>query len=709
MATLDNKDQVVSKGAAVMLSQRPNDRPVPVPRSRPGIVIFLHGVNDPGVTYKPVEEGLCSGLNERLSRDDLIAGCYGEDYIKAKKERDELGKLDADILYDPDTYEYMRAEKRGKTHSIFIPFYWGYRAANNEIAKRGDSGKVVGVDTKGPYIVTRGQYQDKAGNRLDAHFAKEGGYFANATSSIPEMYGAGFKTGKLERTITRTGLAGPYTYIGDAPERHYFVLAAHRLAMLISTIRGEQVQGGIKQGDVDAANETITIMAHSQGTLITLLAQALLRQDGYRCADCVIMVDTPYSVRETSGSNQSALAKLRTLVDIVNEVTKKPFTIPALADLMITSERSGGRAGADWTPAQGKRKDKKGNWITFDERDNRGKVYLYFCPEDTVVGLDSVQGIGTFGVPDKLLLSGHEKIDAMDQLKDMRFYQRMWTRLERGFGRESHPVLVGMKPGHIAVRDQLQRLTVGPDAGMGLVMSAATTTSHSRNEMRNINGEQLNPPHAPEMYGGEIVRGGSSPGHADRAGQFSPDDVSKDVALGNQFASLKWIVVDRTFAPPDIEAYKRKFNSTPDINDHSDNWRVLGTMEPYIVEREETPNEARKRMATDEKMRSDNSYHSAVLASAENHRWVTAMDVAIGQGATLDDDYWRDLLIRMADWRLTPAKYGALTNNKNYRRLSEKATALIEATANYYQNGVFPSRSIVPVTPPALVVDGRKV
>jgi hypothetical protein len=227
--------------------------------------------------------------------------------------------------------------------------------------------------------------------------------------------------------------------------------------------------------------------------------------------------------------------------------------------------------------------------------------------------------------------------------------------------------------------------------------------------MRNINGEQLNPPHAPEMYGGEIVRGGSSPGHADRAGQFSPDDVSKDVALGNQFASLKWIVVDRTFAPPDIEAYKRKFNSTPDINDHSDNWRVLGTMEPYIVEREETPNEARKRMATDEKMRSDNSYHSAVLASAENHRWVTAMDVAIGQGATLDDDYWRDLLIRMADWRLTPAKYGALTNNKNYRRLSEKATALIEATANYYQNGVFPSRSIVPVTPPALVVDGRKV
>ena len=35
-----------------------------------------------------------------------------------------------------------------------------------------------------------------------------------------------------------------------------------------------------------------------------------------------------------------------------------------------------------------------------EDRDNRGKVYLYFCPEDTTVALENVQGIGWQGVPD---------------------------------------------------------------------------------------------------------------------------------------------------------------------------------------------------------------------------------------------------------------------------------------------------------------------
>ena len=410
MAETTKSYTVIAQANAVTISNRPGARNVQVPRERPGVVIFLHGVNDPGVNYEPVEKGICQGLNERLSRSDLLAGRYGEDFRKAKEEfqraeqqKRRLAKVYADIFYDPDSYEYLRAEKKGETHSIFIPFYWGYRASNSEIAKVNDPGKVLSRDVKGEYLVTRGQYQDKAGNRLDAHFAKEGGFFDNATSNIPDMYGPGFKSGLREQTITAAGLAGPYSYIGDSPERRYFVLAAHRLAALIATIRGEQVQGGVKLGDADAANETITIVAHSQGTIITLLAQALLRQDGHRCADCIIMVDTPYSVRETSGTQQSALASLRTLVDIVNEVTKAPYTVPELAELMFDCERSGGRAGSKWTPTQGTRKDKQGNWITFDERDNRGKVYLYFCPEDTVVGLNSIQGIGTYGMPDKLL------------------------------------------------------------------------------------------------------------------------------------------------------------------------------------------------------------------------------------------------------------------------------------------------------------------
>ncbi len=578
-----------------------------------------------------------------------------------------------------------------------------------EIAKKNSPGEVLSKDTKGDYLVTRGQYQDKSGNRLDAHFAKEGGFFDNATSNIPDMYGPGFRAGNLEHWLTSSGLSGPYSYIGSSPHRRYFVLAAHRLAALISTIRGEEVQGGVKLGDADAANETVTIVAHSQGSLITLLAQALLRKQGHRCADCVIMVDTPYSVRETAGTKQAPLETLERLVDIVNEVTKAPYTIPKLAELLFDCEGHAGRAGTGWTETKGKRKDKHGNWITFDERDNRGKVYLYFCPEDTVVGLDRIQGIGAYGMPDEVHLKGHKAVPAMNRLQNMRFYQRMWTRLERddaGDG-ELRPVLVGSKPGHVAVRDQFQRLAVGPDSGLNLFASVATTTAHTRNEMRNINGEQLNPPHAPEMYGGEVVRGGQRPGYADRAGQFAPDDVSKDVALGNQFASVKWIVVDGPLAPPDLDAYRTKFNSqSSDESDHSYNWRAAG-LGPYVVEREETPNEARSRMETDKNARSDNSYHSAILASSENHRWVTAMDVAIGQGAMLDDKHWRDLLIGMADWRLKDVKYNALTSNPNYCRLSQRVRDLVEATADYYQNGVFPQETIVPLTVPPLMGGAR--
>ena len=41
-----------------------------------------------------------------------------------------------------------------------------------------------------------------------------------------------------------------------------------------------------------------------------------------------------------------------------------------------------------------------GLWKADADRDNRAKVYLYFCPEDMTVALNNVQGIGWQGVPD---------------------------------------------------------------------------------------------------------------------------------------------------------------------------------------------------------------------------------------------------------------------------------------------------------------------
>jgi hypothetical protein len=56
-----------------------------VPGDLPGVVIFLHGVNDPGASYSMVESGLCQGVNERLDRPDLVPGRYGAEYDIAKK------------------------------------------------------------------------------------------------------------------------------------------------------------------------------------------------------------------------------------------------------------------------------------------------------------------------------------------------------------------------------------------------------------------------------------------------------------------------------------------------------------------------------------------------------------------------------------------------------------------------------------------------
>jgi hypothetical protein len=40
-----------------------------------------------------------------------------------------------------------------------------------------------------------------------------------------------------------------------------------------------------------------------------------------------------------------------------------------------------------------------GCWEPGADRDNRGKGYLYFCPDDMTVALDNVRGIGWVQAP----------------------------------------------------------------------------------------------------------------------------------------------------------------------------------------------------------------------------------------------------------------------------------------------------------------------
>lgn len=64
------------------------------------------------------------------------------------------------------------------------------------------------------------------------------------------------------------------------------VLAAKRLAALIAMIR-----------DYDQ-NDVVSIIAHSQGCLISPLAQAFLMDEGQRPADTLILTHPPYSLVE---------------------------------------------------------------------------------------------------------------------------------------------------------------------------------------------------------------------------------------------------------------------------------------------------------------------------------------------------------------------------------------------------------------------------
>ncbi len=654
-------ERIVTDNLATrLLPNATQPKNVAIPRARPGVVIFLHGVNDPGASYASVETGLCQGLNERLDRQDLKPGRYGEQFWEAKsKDRRTRSKEDAETLDDPDTNLYKRNDAHAK--SVLIPFYWGYRAAKNEILR----------DENGDPAKVRTQYQDKNGNRLDRHFGKPGGFFVNATNNLPEMYGEGFDAFKRH-------FANPHLdrtkFMGACPHRRYFVLAAERLAALVTTIRSIY------------PSETITIMGHSQGTLITLLSQALLIDRGARCADCAIMVASPYSL--IAEKTRAGGDTLRTLQRIVERMTKTPYALPSLDDLAAGQAKSYGRAGARWSAGQGQRLGKDGAMLVFPERDNRGKVYLYFSPDDTTVGLADVSGIGTLGVPD--LVDGGRP--GMTRLAKIGFKQRMWTKRHR----DGKPVMVGDAPAHHALRAKGEPRYAG---GMSAA-NVATAVAMAENSQLLINGEALVPPHAPQMFGGEAVKGTPTTPGMDR-----PDVVSVHAPLGKASAKFPGIPLPKEYMRLSPEAALEKYNKDKEEDDQTSEIRAAGWLKGK--EREMTPNEIREWMSRSDEVLDENSYHSGVLRDPENHRWVTAMDVAIGQGHSLDDPQWRELLTLMADWRMTEEMTEKMKDNPKWAALDPLVQKLVQASGKYYLTGEFPPASLVNLKKLPSLVDGH--
>ncbi|WP_259564224.1 T6SS effector phospholipase Tle3 domain-containing protein [Enterobacter sichuanensis] len=402
--------RVISEGDIPVhkdLGEVAQTRRVGVPRPMPGIVILVHGVNDVGEAYQNQEKGILAGLSKRLNRQDFYAHEWGE----------------------------YRITHPGR--SPVIPFYWGYKPVTHadyvadqkryreEVYKQGDNAHLpfdayqedneknkaaLGNDGKGAF-----KYQnDNFKNALDTNFAKGGGTFANATTNIPDMLGPGAGGAALAAagfaTLHMNG--GDFTHpIFQNPHRIYQFFAAQRLADLILTIRRNPV----------TAKDVINVVAHSQGTIITMLANMLVKQEGFDPVNCTILNHSPYSLEgrfsedAQPGHHQTAFARQETF---------KHFCA-----LMATQYKGGELSDADMLAMEASCASRKSsdNPLRKDaryRRDNNGKVYNYWCPQDGTVSLQNIQGFGWRGIPDKLAAG-------IPNLRQRVFCQHRWVgRLE---------------------------------------------------------------------------------------------------------------------------------------------------------------------------------------------------------------------------------------------------------------------------------------
>jgi hypothetical protein len=74
-------------------------------------------------------------------------------------------------------------------------------------------------------------------------------------------------------------------------------------------------------------NDVINVVAHSQGTIITMLANMLVKQAGYSPANCVILNNSPYSLESR-------------LMEMPSRATTRPAR--AAADVQKLLRRDGG-------------------------------------------------------------------------------------------------------------------------------------------------------------------------------------------------------------------------------------------------------------------------------------------------------------------------------------------------------------------------------
>ena len=738
------KPYQVGSANTVTMTNRSKDKILAIRHNTPGNIILVHGVNDTGTSYAAVERGLCEGLSTRLC-GELISASY------KLPTADDANRL----LDDPDAVFFKRTIDT-ETLSPVIPFYWGYREETNRVQ----------LNAK----LSRGQALDRNGNRLDRDFSKGGGPFANATTTLPDMWNKG-KWG-VARMLDKAQHDATHPVLNN-PGRMYMILAARRLAALICMIR-----------DYDK-DETVSIVAHSQGCLISLLAQAFLldpnikeEQPNARPADTLVLTHPPYSLidevattvkvvdrysdeDEVMGGNyelingiQTSYARLRTLSNIVRGVWSSKHSTPALSELSDTKKHCG---------AVGKQ------WRAEADRDNRGKVYLYFCPEDMTVALENVRGVGWQGVPtfQRVTASGTRRETLYKPLVELGegFRQRVFTAKRRPDPVSGKPVMLGPadSPYYFVLRQPGEKdygHTEVSDTWMSkeFIRGRLDTTRPSKlgeqeEEIRSkgirvINGEPLKVPVEASMYEGSLSDSKGRQGASERV-----DPIDASVAITSNYGLINiWECVEYRVAPdsvrdretttsPFLSVYRGAVVPVHDmrltiqaiLNRDKRPDASCEVLEVYacssslftytatspqkiLVKRTETWNEARLRW---QKQVVPRSFHGAIFGGQANHRNVTAYDVAIGGGKASTDPAFYAYLCQVADWRLQNdeavdragiVKWGFFLRDHSVYFFSEKdwRKRLIEGNRDYYSTGSLPPLPLLPEGLPACVVSELK-
>lgn len=710
------KDEYIAVHAETLLQcSRSRDKVVEVPRELPCSVIVVHGVNDVGTGYSAVETGLCAGLQVRLKRR-----------FKPASYRLPVAADKGKLLDDPDAVFFKR-DATPETDSPIIPFYWGFREQGHRARN------------------TNGQKTDFNGNRLDKDLSKGGGPFGNATSTLPDMWNRGLYA-------LADAARDPLRPLKTGPGRMYMVLAAQRLAALISMIRGYEPK------------DTVNVVAHSQGCLVSLLAQAFLMEMGERTADTIILTHPPYGLDEEMGKvmtgvnyfqgdkdaamhsfygliegQQTVHARVQTLVNIVAGVAKSKASEPAFSS--IAESECNGAVHNAWNPVA--------------DRDNRGKIYLYFCPEDMTVALDNMRGIGWQGVPDHIPKTSSSHHNTMvQQTRNTRpalaelgpnFRQRVFTAKRRATNGSSVPtaVLVGRPPHDFVVRlkgedDHAHVVEDGRTlrASLPVVNSSpylVGSIQDQRYGIRTINGEALASP-VPADIRGSQVDAGKIPSHS-RWGKpgmkgtgpcEEVDPIDAAIALTGigglgtsfeilpaHFSQLVKGPAPQKNAPPEVlspsdraaltdayNAYKFPGKKTDPNNRFCIIAATRDSNGKIIANVQESPNAARLRW---QKEYSPKSFHSVIFGSQNNHRQVTAYDLSIGSGKAVSDPLFRAYLCAVADWRLrsddlvTEPRPGMLTRKRFMTRFARYLSCepewhmqLITGNADYYNSGQLP-------------------